>query len=127
MLATRRLEHGGIVLDLTTAGRKALEDARGLDSIVGQASVTRREGKRLEEEIGPVDEELFQRLRAWRREAAQEAGLPPYVVAHDSLLRRIAAVRPRDEAELGRVKGIGRRKLEKYGAAILKVLREAEE
>ena len=127
MLATRRLEHGGIVLDLTPAGRKALGDVRGLDSIVGRASVTRREERRLEEGIGPVDEELFQRLRAWRRGVAQEAGLPPYIVAHDSLLRRLAATRPRDEAELSQVKGIGRRKLEKYGAAILEALRDAKE
>ena len=146
MLAPRRLGHGGTALDLTPAGRAALEDERKLDSLMGQAPdsflrgqaadldrgqapahVSAKRGKRPEEEVGAVDEELFQRLRAWRREAAQEAGLPPYIVAHDSLLRRIAAVRPRDEAELGRVKGIGRRKLEKYGAAILGILRDAKE
>jgi superfamily II DNA helicase RecQ len=48
--------------------------------------------------------------------------VPPYVVAHDSLLQRIATAKPRDEAQLGQIKGIGPKKLAQYGAAILRIV-----
>ena len=54
---------------------------------------------------------------------AQDAGVPPYVVFHDSTLREIAAARPRSLAELGRVQGVGETKLLRYGAAFLEAVR----
>ena len=65
---------------------------------------------------------MFGALRAARRELAEAAGVPPYVVFHDSTLREIAEARPRTLAELGRVQGIGAAKLERYGEAILAVV-----
>ncbi len=67
---------------------------------------------------GPVDP-LFEALRTVRRELAAEAGVPPYVVFHDSTLRGISEVRPSNLAELARVQGVGAAKLERYGAAML--------
>ena len=48
---------------------------------------------------GPADP-LFEALRETRRALAAEAGVPPYVIFHDSTLREIAAVRPASLAEL---------------------------
>jgi len=45
--------------------------------------------------------------------------VPPYVIFHDSTLREIAATKPRDLSELGRVQGVGAVKLERYGEAML--------
>lgn len=73
----------------------------------------------------PVGNPLFEALRARRREIAQEAGLPPYVIFHDSVLRDMALNRPSSLAELGRISGVGTRKLDAYGAAFLEVIREA--
>ena len=42
----------------------------------------------------PVGDPLFEALRAKRRELAQEAQVPPYVIFHDSVLRDMAATRP---------------------------------
>jgi ATP-dependent DNA helicase RecQ len=125
LLRRRQLDHGGIVLDLTPAGRAATQDAARLEPLVKAAAEPRALPKRAgveDEETGAVDEALFERLRAWRTETAKAAGVPPYVVAHDTVLRRIAAQRPRDEAELAGVKGMGPKKLEQYGAAILAVV-----
>src|SRR5690606_3828705 len=58
---------------------------------------------------------LFEALRARRREIAAEAGVPPYVVFHDSALREIAEARPASLAELARVQGVGEAKLMRYG------------
>jgi ATP-dependent DNA helicase RecQ len=70
---------------------------------------------------GPPDP-LFDALREVRRKLAAEAGVPPYVVFHDSTLREIAARKPRDLNELSQVQGVGAVKLERYGEAMLAAL-----
>ena len=75
--------------------------------------------------VNPIGNPLFEALRAKRREIAMEAGLPPYVIFHDSVLRDMATVRPGTLGELGRLSGVGARKLEAYGSAFLQVIREA--
>jgi len=62
---------------------------------------------------------LFDALREARRQLAAEAGVPPYVIFHDSTLREIAATKPRSLDELGRVQGVGAVKLQRYGEAML--------
>ncbi|WP_308515231.1 DNA helicase RecQ [Sphingomonas flavescens] len=74
---------------------------------------------------GPADP-LFDRLRETRRKLAAESGVPPYVVFHDSTLREIATRKPRDLHELSKVQGVGAAKLERYGAAMLEALAEAD-
>ena len=73
----------------------------------------------------PVGNPLFEALRAKRREIAMEAGLPPYVIFHDSVLRDMALSRPDNLSRLGQISGVGARKLEAYGDAFLQVIREA--
>jgi ATP-dependent DNA helicase RecQ len=70
---------------------------------------------------GPVDP-LFDALREARRKLAADAGVPPYVIFHDSTLREIAANKPRNLNELGQVQGVGAVKLERYGEAMLAAL-----
>jgi ATP-dependent DNA helicase RecQ len=71
------------------------------------------------------DGELFQRLRALRRALADAEGVPAYIVFSDAVLARMAAERPTDDASLLAVAGVGPAKLARYGAAFLRVLREA--
>jgi ATP-dependent DNA helicase RecQ len=68
---------------------------------------------------GPADEGLFERLRAWRLEAARRHGVPAYVIFHDATLREIARARPSSIDELRGISGVGARKLEAYGAEII--------
>ncbi len=65
---------------------------------------------------------LFDALREARRKLAADAGVPPYVVFHDSTLREIAARKPRNLNELAEVQGVGAAKLGRYGEAMLEVL-----
>ena len=69
-----------------------------------------------------MDESLFGRLRQLRLELARARGVPPYVIFHDTTLHELAARRPGTLAELLDIPGIGERKAEVYGAAILAVL-----
>jgi superfamily II DNA helicase RecQ len=70
-----------------------------------------------------VDEVLFQKLRAWRIEQAQSEEVPAYCVFHDRHLRAIAADQPLDLKELSEVRGVGPKRLKKYGSAVLAVVR----
>jgi ATP-dependent DNA helicase RecQ len=69
-----------------------------------------------------VDADLLARLKAWRTEQARDQSVPPYVVFHDSTLSAIAASRPRNLDALSTIAGIGEKKLERYGPALLQVL-----
>ncbi len=69
-----------------------------------------------------VDEGLLARLKARRRELAQEQNLPPYCVLHDSTLIEMARSRPASRAELSRISGWGEVKLGRYGDEFLAVL-----
>ncbi len=72
----------------------------------------------------PTGDPLFEALRAKRRELAQEAGVPPYVIFHDSVLRDMAGERPQTIGGLRRITGIGEKKLQAYGDAFLGVIRQ---
>jgi len=74
--------------------------------------------------LAAAEQELFERLRALRREIAAERGVPPYVVFHDTTLRELARVRPRTPAQLFLVRGIGERKAADYGERLLALLIE---
>jgi ATP-dependent DNA helicase RecQ len=65
---------------------------------------------------------LFERLRVWRAGEAREGGVPAYIVFGDATLRGIALTRPTSTAELAAISGVGEKKLEQYGAALLEVV-----
>jgi ATP-dependent DNA helicase RecQ len=82
-------------------------------------------GQRAGSAEAPLDPEsalLWERLRAYRRELAQQQGVPPYVIFSDATLREMRVYRPRDAGELGRISGVGVVKLERYGEGFLRVL-----
>ena len=72
--------------------------------------------------VPDVDADLLSQLKSWRMEQARIQSVPPYVVFHDSTLSAIAAARPRDLDALSTIAGIGVKKLERYGPALLKLL-----
>ncbi|MCM5571679.1 DNA helicase RecQ [Burkholderiaceae bacterium FT117] len=72
--------------------------------------------------LDPAAEALFERLRAWRRTVASERQLPPYVIFHDATLREIALARPGSLDALAAVSGVGQRKLEAWGQAIIDLI-----
>ena len=76
---------------------------------------------------GANDDPLWAALKARRLELAREQGVPPYVIFHDSTLLEILGRRPKNLAALAGISGVGQTKLARYGAAFLKVLRDAED
>ncbi len=79
---------------------------------------------------GPVaqaSQDLREYLRQWRRITAKEQGVPAYVVLHDTSLDEICRLQPTSIAELLKITGIGERKADHYGQAILSALRQYRE
>jgi len=72
--------------------------------------------------LGPEDEPVFEALREWRRKTAEEAAMPPYIVFSDRTLVAIAQARPSTPSELLAISGVGARKLEEWGSAVLQVI-----
>jgi DNA helicase-2/ATP-dependent DNA helicase PcrA len=74
----------------------------------------------------PYDEELLERLRAWRAAEAARAKVPAFVVFTDVTLQSIAERVPTTEQELLAITGMGKVKVDRYGAAVLAICRGAE-
>jgi ATP-dependent DNA helicase RecQ len=123
--ALRANEHGGLEFG---PGARGLLKGNDTLSVVAAPKRERR-GKRgtviADAADDPQNGPLFEALRERRRELAKEAGVPPYVIFHDSTLRDMAAQRPSSRAALAHLSGIGARKLEAYGDAFLEVIRHA--
>jgi ATP-dependent DNA helicase RecQ len=69
------------------------------------------------------DQELFDMLRAMRKDIADRAGVPPFVIFHDRTLAELAVHRPESSEALLAIHGVGKSKCEKYGDEILETLR----
>ncbi len=67
------------------------------------------------------DEQMFERLRAWRLEQSQEQRVPAYCVFTDATLVAIAEARPSASAELARIPGVGATKLARYADEVLAI------
>ncbi|MGB5078893.1 MAG: DNA helicase RecQ [Sphingorhabdus sp.] len=115
--ALRTNEHGGLVL-----GPEAKIILKGNQSLALVVPPKREKRQRRGGTENPLGDPLFEALRAKRREIALDAAVPPYVIFHDATLRAMAMDKPKSLAALGRISGIGARKLEAYGEAFLKVI-----
>ena len=78
--------------------------------------------RRRELTLSDADEPLYRELKALRSRLAAEAHVPPYVICHDGTLAELAARRPASIEELHGINGLGRVKIERYGAALVEVI-----
>jgi ATP-dependent DNA helicase RecQ len=111
------------VLRLTEASRAVLRGERTIRLRPPSAAPARRRKSRgaSAAEAG-ADSPLFERLRAWRAAIAKEHGVPAYVVFHDGTLRAIAAAQPSSLDDLAGISGVGEKKLERYGAELVRLV-----
>ncbi|MGC7411401.1 DNA helicase RecQ [Pandoraea pneumonica] len=73
-------------------------------------------------ELDPADQQLFDKLRAWRQDMAKTQQVPAYVILHDRTLRELAQRRPRHRDGLVDITGLGEAKIERYGEALVELL-----
>ena len=119
-------EYGG--LRLTAKGAAVLRGERTVrlrEERLRAKPARQRTASAASPELSSRDGELFEALRGLRAELAREANVPAYVVFADRTLIEMAAERPSSLAAMGRIHGVGGKKLERYGAAFLEVIEAA--
>ena len=73
--------------------------------------------------LSNAEQTLLDELRIWRRATAAEQGVPAYVILHDASLNAIVQKKPQRKADLRDVFGLGETKRERYGEALLTLVR----
>jgi ATP-dependent DNA helicase RecQ len=118
------------VLQLTASGVELMKDPAAAPDL--QLARQRKPQKERAERLSRaavqswegVDRDLFESLRVLRLSIARARAVPPYVIFHDTTLRELARLRPENLDQLRHVYGVGARKADDYGAAILQVIEE---
>lgn len=124
LLAVHGDGYGTLVL--TEASAAVLSGTREVRLRREVARPTRSARRAAPSDLPAAASSLFERLRAWRASTARALGAPAYVVFADATLRGIALTEPSTLDELATVSGVGAAKLEKFGDAVLAIVRGDE-
>ncbi len=76
--------------------------------------------------LSPDEQRVYDKLRKWRGRQAGSEGLAAYMIAHNSTLKQIVQLPAQSIEDLRQVKGLGNKKIEKYGADIIRIMKEEE-
>jgi len=108
-------------LSLTAKALESLKKREPVFGVVQEAERVRTKGRKKEEV--EYNSALFALLRQKRKEMADEAGVPPYVIFSDRTLTEMSAYYPRSNEGLLNIAGVGQVKARQYGDAFLEVIK----
>ena len=129
----RQLIHLGLVtqnialhsaLQLTEAARPVLRGEVALPLAVPRVINLKARSSVQKSYAGNYDRKLFAKLRKLRKAIADEENIPPYVVFNDATLLEMAEQMPLRAGDLLSINGVGQRKLERFGAPFMSLIRE---
>ena len=106
------------VIEITDDGMAALKERRKITLTKPVAAPEPDKEKHRAGEIA-CDEALFEKLRALRKQLADERGVPPYIVFSDVALRQMARFYPQNDREFSRISGVGEKKQREFGNIFL--------
>jgi len=113
------------VLSVTAKGLEMLKLREQIKGQINEPKRSERVGARRGASVeSEYDKSLFSLLRNKRKELADAAGVPPYVIFSDKTLVEMAAYFPKARESLLNISGVGRVKYERYGAAFLAIIKE---
>jgi ATP-dependent DNA helicase RecQ len=119
-------EYGTLILTDAAAdvlaGQRPVTLRREAERAPRRSSATKSAAKAGVADLTPGQATLFEALRAWRSAESKEQGVPAYIVFGDATLLGVAAARPASLADLDGISGIGAKKLDAYGEALLAVV-----
>jgi ATP-dependent DNA helicase RecQ len=125
---------GYMSVDMERYGALRLEEKcrpllRGEESIELRKDIKLKTAKTRKPKVelaNDADVDLFEALRACRKQFADELNVPPYMIFHDSTLQEMCVSKPRNMEEFAEISGVGEQKLEKYGPGFLAAIAEHE-
>ncbi len=130
------VSRGFIYADMDSYGAFKLTDQcrpllRGEESIeLRKDNIAKTKKKKVSKSAAAISEKaqpLWQALRVLRKQLADEHGVPPFTVFHDSTMMEMINMKPTTKEELLGVSGVGLSKLEKYGEQFLAVIANFDE
>jgi len=74
------------------------------------------------EDLNPKDRQVYNYLRQWRIEKAEQLKIKNFMICHNSELIDLAMYKPSNLDELQQIKGFGKQKSERFGEDILAIL-----
>ena len=108
-------------LRITAKAWESLKKRETIFGVVQEAERVRTKGgKKVEVAYNSA---LFALLRQKRKEMADEAAVPPYVIFSDRTLTEMSAYYPQSDESLLNISGVGQVKLRQYGEAFLEVIK----
>ncbi len=116
--------HGSVFL--TDAARPVLRGEQSL-TLRKMPKVDKQKTRKSNVAFSGGNQKLWEALRAHRKTLAEDQGVPAYVIFHDATLAEMVERVPQTLEQLGRISGIGERKLDAYGEGFLAILQEYHE
>ncbi len=125
-MSERKLQEFGRVVLAVVAGHLATQPRQifAETAFEDAGPATTRSSRSALADDGPYDKDLFERLRAVRRRLAEGRGLPAYMILHDSALRHVARICPRDKEDFAAIPGVGAKRASDFGERFLAVIAE---
>ena len=122
-------DYGQLYLSDTSRAILRGEESLMLRVDVIQASANNRngnisKGKKNKEDIPADQQEMWQALRACRKNLATEQGIPPFMIFHDATLQEMLHSKPATIEAFANISGVGKKKLEKYGLEFIAVIEQ---
>jgi ATP-dependent DNA helicase RecQ len=106
------------VVEITNAGLAALKSRQKVTLTKPVAAPAADKEKHRAGEIA-CDEALFEKLRALRKQLADERSVPSYIIFSDVSLRQMARIYPTTDKDFSRISGVGDKKLREFGAVFM--------
>lgn len=119
-------DYGQLSLDESSRGLLKGSDqlTLRLDTFDKHKASNSQKVKQQDTEIQPQEQGLWQALRDCRTLLAREQGIAPFMIFHDSTLRSMLALKPKNLDEFSTLSGVGQMKLERYGSAFVKAVQD---
>ena len=70
-----------------------------------------------------IDKELYEKIKAWRKETALKEGIPVFLILNNSQLKQIILKKPDTKTKLEAIKGFGAKRSDKYSKDILTIIK----
>ena len=130
LIADRYIETEGLqypILQVSELGKKALKNREKIEVKPIVAQILQKPDAIQQHQVqdnAPFDEVLYDRLRSLRMDLAFAQHVPPFLVFSDKTLKEFCRHLPTTDREFLQISGVGEKKLETYGEAFMKVIRE---